>query len=77
MYSKFIKEIELLSNSIRNNYNSMLEDVSTLSTKVKDLYSQNADLQKKFDHLKVLGTTADQGILYRSELKLILILPLR
>ena len=38
MYSKFTKEIELLSNSIRDNYNSMQEIVSTLSTEVKDLY---------------------------------------
>ena len=61
LYSKFIKELELLSNSIRDNYNSMQENVSTLSTKAKDLYSQNVDLQGKFTHSKVLAATVEQG----------------
>lgn len=61
MYSKFTKEIELLSTSIRGNYNSMQENVSTLSTKVKDLYSQNVNLQEKFNNSKVLTTAVEQG----------------
>ena len=46
MYSKLTKEIELLRNSIRDNFNSMQENVSTISTKVKDLCSQNVDFQE-------------------------------
>ena len=77
MYSKFTKELELLSNSIRDNYNFMQENVSTSLTKVKDLYSQNVVLQEKFTHSKVLAMAVEQGILYMSELKLTLILPLK
>ena len=61
MYSKFTKELELLSSSIRDNYNSMQENVSTLSTKVKDVYSQNVDLQEKLNHSKVLAAAVEQG----------------
>ena len=61
MYSKFTKELELLSSSIRDNYNSMQENVSTLSTKVKDQYSQNVDLQEKLNHSKVLAAAVEQG----------------
>ena len=60
-FSKFTKKLELLSNSIRDNYNSMQENVSTLLTKVKDLYSQNVDLQEKCNHSKVLATAVEQG----------------
>ena len=42
-YSKLTKEIKLLRNSIRDNYNSMQGNVSTLLTKVKDLCPQNVD----------------------------------
>ena len=56
MYSKLTEGIELLRNSVRDNYNSMQENVSTFLMKVKDLYmcSQNVDLQEKFNHSRVL-----------------------
>ena len=63
MYSKLTEGIELLRNSVRDNYNSMQENVSTFLTKVKDLYmcSQNVDLQEKFNHLRVLYTAIEHG----------------
>ena len=63
MYSKLTEGIELLRNSVRDNYNSMQENVSTFLTKVKDLYmcSQNVDLQEKFNHSRVLYTAVEHG----------------